>query len=275
MMRRTRYFAAALLLFLLLALALALGRQSRAAQAVTEPTVPTTVPVSLGDVQQTLIAPGQAVGTKEQLLSLDRAGQVAVLLAQPGKRVAAGDALLQLADATNLTAPFAGTILEVFVRVGEPVQAGQPLLLLADPTALEVRVTLIEEDLPLLTVGQSAELYFDALPDAAATGHVSRIVPQRIPGENRPLYPVYLTLDDPLPGMVAGMTTDAVIIVATQTEVLRLPRTLVQAGHGDTATVQVWDGNAAASRTIQLGLRGDVYVTILGGLDEGDEVIAP
>ena len=77
-------------------------------------------------------------------------------------------------------------------RPGETVAAGMNLILLADPTALEVRTTVIEEDLPLVQVGQPAELFFDAQPDAAVEGRVARIVPQRVRGENRPLYHVYI-----------------------------------------------------------------------------------
>jgi multidrug resistance efflux pump len=55
---------------------------------------------------------------------------------------------------------------------------------------------VIEEDLPLLQIGQPVEVFFDAVPEAAVHGRVARIVPQRLSGEDRPLYPVYITLDE-------------------------------------------------------------------------------
>jgi multidrug resistance efflux pump len=81
--------------------------------------------------------------------------------------------------AATLAAPFDGVVLEVAAWPGETVMAGAALIRLADPSALEVRVSVIEEDLPLVKVGQSADLFFDARPDATVQGRVARIIPQR------------------------------------------------------------------------------------------------
>ena len=62
---------------------------------------------------------------------------------------------------------------------GQSVAAGSDLLTLSNPQAVEVSATVVEEDLPLVRVGQKAELFFDALPDQTLTGAVTRIIPQR------------------------------------------------------------------------------------------------
>jgi len=175
--------------------------------------------------------------------------------------------------AAILTAPFDGVVLEVTARPGETVAAGMSLILLADPTALEVRTTVIEEDLPLVQVGQPVELFFDAQPDAAVEGRVARIVPQRVRGENRPLYPVYISMDEAPEGVVSGMTADASITVAQRSDVLRLPRALVRARSDGTAQVTVWANEQEENRTVRVGLRGDVYIEILEGLREGEQVV--
>jgi len=195
-------------------------------------------------------------------------------------RATGGDPLLQWEvdkaqadlDATTITAPFTGVVLEVGVRVGQNVGAGQMLLLLADVRQGEVLASVIEEDLPLVRVGQRVELYFDAAPDSTITGTVSRIVPQRT-GTERPLYAVYIAVDELPETLLPGMTADAIIIIQRQEDVLRLPRTLIRAGNDDTATVQVWHNGAAEPRTVQIGLRGDTYVEILSGLTEGELVL--
>ncbi len=175
-------------------------------------------------------------------------------------------------DATTTVAPFDGVILEVGVRVGQNVSAGQLLLLLADLQQGEVLASVIEEDLPLVRLGQRVEIYFDAVPDSTITGTVNRIVPQRTNAE-RPLYAVYITVDELPEMLLPGMTADAIIIIQRQEDVLRLPRTLIRAGDDDTAVVQVWHNGAAEPRTIQIGLRGDTYVEILSGLTEGELVL--
>jgi HlyD family secretion protein len=173
----------------------------------------------------------------------------------------------------ELRAPFDGIILDVLARQGESVLAGQSLILLADPTALEVRVTVIEEDLPLVEIGQAAELYFDAQPDATTFGQVLRIVSKRVAGEDRPLYHVFLSIDEPVAKVVSGMTVDTAIIVAEANNVLRLPRSVVRAGSDDTAQINGWSGGEVIERLIKIGMRGDVFVEILEGVQEGDEVV--
>lgn len=178
-------------------------------------------------------------------------------------------------DATTLTAPFDGVVLDVLVRPGESLFAGQAVVLLSDPTAAEVRTTVIEEDLSLVTAGQPVEIYFDARPDVIVTGKVDRIVPQRVAGEARPLYHVYLSLETELPdGVLPGMTADASIVIDEATNVLRLPRALVRARGDGTAVLDLWQNNQTISRDIQVGLRGDVYIEIVDGVAVGDAVIA-
>ena len=176
-------------------------------------------------------------------------------------------------DAATLVAPFSGVVLEVLAGPGEVIAAGAGLILLADSAYLEVETTVIEEDLPLVQRGQKVELFFDAQPEAQVLGSVARIVPRRLPGD-RPLYPVYITSADLPEGLVAGMTADASIVVDSRQDVLRLPRALVRARSDGTATIQVWTGSEVQERTVQVGLRGDLYIEILDGMAQGEEVVA-
>jgi len=175
-------------------------------------------------------------------------------------------------DDLIIKAPFDGVILIVSVQVGEVVGAGSHVLQMADPGALEVLVSVVEEDYPLVAVGQPVELYFDAVPDVEVSGQVERIVPLRI-DVSIPQYQVYISIDDVPEMVVDGMTADAAIILAQKDDVLRLPRALVQANSDGTATVSVWMGDHAEKRSLTVGLRGDTFIEILAGLKEGEQVV--
>lgn len=172
---------------------------------------------------------------------------------------------------TTLNSPVGGVVVEVKIRAGDDLTSGNEIALLVDPQALEARVTILEEDYPYVSAGQQVELYFDALPDDMVTGVVDRVVPQRTSGD-RPLYYVYVTLDRISEHLVEGMTVDSAIIIAQHQQVLCLPRSLVRASSGDTAIVNVWNGLTSEEREIKLGLRGDVYLEIVSGLTEGEQV---
>jgi multidrug efflux pump subunit AcrA (membrane-fusion protein) len=176
---------------------------------------------------------------------------------------------------TTIRAPFDGVVLDVLARPGEQLAAGSNLLLLTDPAQAEVRATVIEEDLSQVAIGQEAEIYFDARPDVVVNGWVERIVPQRVEGEARPLYFVYLALNEvPPEGIFPGMTADASLLVERERNVLRLPRALVTSRADGTATIEVWAGGRSMSKEIVTGLRGDVYVTVLEGLAQAELVVA-
>lgn len=176
-------------------------------------------------------------------------------------------------DSLEVTAPFSGVVLNVAVQQGQSVASGAPLVVLTRPTDLEVQISVVEEDLPLVQPGQHAALFFDALPTQDLWGTISRLVPQRISPEQAN-YPVYIRLDRAPEGLVAGMNVDATITIAEKTGVLRLPRSVIRSLGDDQAEVEVWTGSAVEKRVIQVGLRGDTYVEVLSGLQAGELVVA-
>jgi HlyD family secretion protein len=177
-------------------------------------------------------------------------------------------------NGARLTAPFAGVVQDVHANPGDVVMAGAPLIDLVDPAALEMTGTVIEEDVGLVQVGQVVEVFVDALPDRPLTGHVSQIVPRKDTSDSRTVYPVIVTLDGSADGLLPGMTVDGSVIIAQRDNVLKLPRALARATAANQATVQVWAGDHAETRTVMVGLRGDVDVEITGGLREGEQVVA-
>jgi RND family efflux transporter MFP subunit len=179
------------------------------------------------------------------------------------------------ADLDNLevTAPFDGVIVDVKVRPGQSVSGGMELLSMIDPLALEVAATVVEEDLPLVQVGQPVQLFFDALPEDEVTGEVARIVPKRVAGD-RALYMVYLQLDTIPAALVSGMTVDASLIIDERRDVLRLPRSVLRARADGTAEVELWVSDHTEKRIIEVGMRGDSFVEVLSGVSEGEQVVA-
>jgi RND family efflux transporter MFP subunit len=174
--------------------------------------------------------------------------------------------------ATALMAPADGVVLEVLVTRGQRVDKGDGGVRLADPAALELYATVIEEDYTITKVGQALNVFFDAMPEETVSGRIDRIVPEKIQGE-RPLYAIFVDLDNLPKGLAEGMTADAEIIIDERTDVLRLPRSLVKARTDGSAMVDIWTGERKVSRAIQTGLRGDAYIEIVDGLSEGDKVV--
>jgi RND family efflux transporter MFP subunit len=183
------------------------------------------------------------------------------------------DAAQTTLDNMELKAPFSGIVIEMDAVTNQPFHANDLLFKIIDPKVLEVIANVTEEDFPLLNVGQSAEIFFDARPDVTARGKVSLIIPVRIEGSDTPLYDIYITLDEVPDGLADGMTADTAITIAKREGVLCLPRAIVRASGSDTTIVKVWDGAQELEKEIEVGLRGDTYVEIVSGLNKGEQVV--
>lgn len=119
---------------------------------------------------------------------------------------AAEFALKQAEAAFDIRAPFPGTIVEVLAKPGEPIGAFQPILILADLSELRVITTdLSEVDVARLKVGQTANVFFDALSDQNFSGTVARIA-DKSTGVTSVYYEVTLILDEVPQGLRWGMT---------------------------------------------------------------------
>ncbi|HJS20723.1 MAG TPA: HlyD family efflux transporter periplasmic adaptor subunit [Anaerolineales bacterium] len=182
------------------------------------------------------------------------------------------DAANAVLESLQIKAPITGIVFAASAVGGQTYQVETILFTIGDPRALEVIASVTEEDYPLLAARQTVEVYFDARPEVTVQGKVDRIIPQRIEGD-RPLYNIYITLDEIPDGLADGMTADTAITIAKREGVLCLPRAVVRASSGDETTVKVWDGIQETSKQVQIGLRGDTYVEIVSGLEEGEQVV--
>ncbi|HSL28207.1 MAG TPA: efflux RND transporter periplasmic adaptor subunit [Anaerolineales bacterium] len=182
------------------------------------------------------------------------------------------DAAKAVLDSLQIKSSLEGIVFAVNAEAGQTYQAETALFTIGDPKALEVLANVTEEDYPLMTPGQSVEVYFDARPEVTIQGKVDRIIPLRIEGD-RPRYHVYITLDEVPDGLADGMTADAAITIEKREGVLCLPRSVVRASGVNEVSLKVWTNQAVEIRDVTIGLRGDSDVEILSGLSEGEQVI--
>lgn len=110
-----------------------------------------------------------------------------------------------------LSAPFDGTVISVTVVPGELVQIDQVVVTIAALDSLQIITTdLSERDIPRVKVGQSVDVYIDAL-DVTVKGKVIRIAPisQIVGGDV--IYPVTIELEKQPAGLLWGMSAEVEI----------------------------------------------------------------
>lgn len=122
----------------------------------------------------------QRVSQATQKLEKWRAGPDAGELARLQERLASAQAQVDAAEAAlqklELTAPFSGTVGDIFINEGEWLSPGQPVILLANLASLQVETTDLNEiDVAQIAVGDRVVLSFDAFPELVTQGTVTWI----------------------------------------------------------------------------------------------------
>lgn len=173
-----------------------------------------------------------------------------------------------------LRAPFNGVVTEVNIKAGESSGSGTAITIV-DPSDMELSAIVSEYDISQVEVGQQATISVDAFSDVEFTGAVTSVSLLGQSSSGVVSYPVTIKLTT-IPSEVQlrdGMSTTATIITEEATNVLILPNKAITGSSSGNPTVTVVANDGTSStRAITIGLVGDSYTEITGGLSYGETV---
>ncbi|MBI1778228.1 MAG: efflux RND transporter periplasmic adaptor subunit [Proteobacteria bacterium] len=185
-----------------------------------------------------------------------------------------------LIDQKVIRAPFAGMLGLRQVSLGQYVGPGSKLVGLEALDNLFTNMTLPQQSLAEIGVGQSVSVTVDAFKDKAFAGRVTAIDP-RLDQVNR-MVTVQATIANPDQLLRPGMFISGEIVLGAVDRLTTVPRMAVDYSlYGDSIYVVVPGGQGAEGkpvlkverRSVQLGdQRGD-RVAVLKGLVTGEEVV--
>lgn len=178
---------------------------------------------------------------------------------------------------TVIRAPLAGTVASVSTYVGETVAASlsaPTFLTIVDLDRLEVRAFVDETDIGRVAVGQRATVRVDAFPGRELGAVVRAIFPKAQLVNNVVNYVVILDLDDPADlELRPEMTVHVGFVLARKEDALAIPRGALFIERGR-SFVRVRGAGGWEERDVTTGLETPQRVEIVGGLDEGESVVA-
>lgn len=171
-------------------------------------------------------------------------------------------------DALNVRAPVDGKLSGLSLEVGQSIERGGRLGQIDDPDNFKLRVDIDEYYLNRVDIGQTAT-YEEGLKDYEL--RISKIYPQVSNGQ----FEIDLQFVDQQPeGARRGQTIQARLILGDATDALLIPNgTFYQDTGGNWLFVVTADGSEAVKRNVRLGRRNSLYIEVLEGLEEGEEVI--
>ncbi len=227
-------------------------------------------------VQQDRIALKQAQLTVQGLVDPTPATAQAVATAQAQVAQDAQElkqAQQALADLV-VASPIAGTVTVLDVAAGDSVHTGTALMKLQSNAGLQVVTPVDELDIGEVKPGQAVQVTANAFPGTVFAGTVATIAPSAVTSNGVSTYPVTVALRD-AQNLLAGMSVNATIQVASAQDVLRVPAQAVTTfGGSGRGIVRVMQNGQAVPTPVQVGLIGAEYAQIRSGLRVGQQVVA-
>ena len=213
--------------------------------------------------------------------------------------------------ALTVRAPLDGMVYGLPRAAGEAVQPGQLVASVTDPDHPHVRCRVDQPDLPRVAPNQRLIVTFNGLPDRQWDGTVQRVGTGLREAGGREVGEIVGELADPVHTLPANAAVDVQVVVAQKRGVLSIPRSALRrdtdlglgqaaetggesgpaegpASGGGTAVgtvgttgtigsrrfVYVISRRHAHRREVTVGLIGLAEVEVLGGLHEGERVVA-
>lgn len=180
-----------------------------------------------------------------------------------------------------IKSPVEGYVLDKAVDIGDPVvpltsyQEGTVLMTIADMKELVFKGTVDEIDVGKIKEEMPAEIDIGAIPgEENVRGRVRKISLKARKEDNLTVFPVEIELED-TDGLVlrAGYSANANIIIARKENVLALPERVVTF-RNDSAFVRIpLPDGTEKELAVRTGLSDAVFVEIIAGLEEGQEVL--
>lgn len=172
----------------------------------------------------------------------------------------------------TLRADRAGVITAVNADPGQVVAAGQPILKLARPEEKEVVIAVPESRMTELRAAQASTIRLWAEPQKIYRGKIREIAPAADPATRT--FAVKVGFLDADSKVRLGITA-SVLLGGEAVESLLLPLSAVTQRDGqDLVWVLEGADNKAVPRPVKIGEYRENGVTVLGGLNAGERVIA-
>lgn len=213
---------------------------------------------------------------------------------------------------TTIHAPMAGRVTRLNVENGETAIQGMlnkdaaTLLTISDMSVLETKVRVDETDVARISIGDSAVVQIDAFPDTTFVGRVSKISNSSVRGvavqqsaDQAVDYEVTIQLVNAPPETRPDFSATAKVVTDTRKSVLSIPiialtvRENEELAKGDTAVglgrpkpskdvgkrdvegvFVVGTDNKVTFRPVKVGIAGEKHFEVLGGLKEGERIVA-
>lgn len=217
----------------------------------------------------------------EQQLAQARDGarpqEVGALKARLDEAVAGLERARQQVAYGLVNSPATGQVLSKEIEVGQMLSAGMPMFTIGDRAHLVVEGETPEENLWAVQIGREVEVTGSALRGKQCSGKIIRIAPvakENLLKNEQARYIFTVALSSVPAELYAGMNVQVRLDIKLP-EALVIPADALVEKETDTEQDMVWvvEQGRARLRQVNVGLKADRQVEVVGGLQQGEKVI--
>jgi len=211
----------------------------------------------------------------ETILAGSQTKDIELAQASYDSAVASFEEAQEALENATMVAPFDGTIIRTGAEVGDTIHSGKVIVTVANLNELEIMASIDESDITKVEAGQKATITFDAFPGLRFQGEVLEVPLEGNLQSSIVTYEVPLSLEGAEDvNITPGMTANLTIIVGQTEDALLVSALAIQQGEeGNVVMVQESPGGEFLVTPVQVGLSNNLYVEILRGLNEGDQIL--
>lgn len=170
-------------------------------------------------------------------------------------------------------AEYAGTIMEVGYEAGDTLSSSTSVVTIADAEAVTMTVSVSQEDISEIAVGDAVNIELTAYEDAVFTGEVQSMDTSVSSGSSTVSYDVTVGFTGDITGVYTDMTGNVTFIQKQVEDVLYVSNKAI-INDGTTAYVKVKSEDGTISQVqVVTGFSDGVNVEISSGLAEGKMVL--
>lgn len=172
---------------------------------------------------------------------------------------------------TRLTAPFSGYISKKIAETGQNVIPGQPVATLVKIDQVKVKITVPEEDVSKIKIGQQIMFNVSALNNDTFFGTVSERAVDADPMSRS--YTIRALVQNNGHKLLPGMVCDVYTAIDKASMGMSLPANVIQIDVDKAPFVWVAENGKAKRKTVELGDNVGANIIIKSGLNADDKVI--
>jgi membrane fusion protein (multidrug efflux system) len=171
---------------------------------------------------------------------------------------------------TKVRAPFAGKVALRDTEIGATVKPGQTLFTIVDISKVKIAVNLSEFDATKISVGNTARVHIDSLPEAVFSGKVYTIGLKA--DEATRTFPVEIVVSNSEEKILPGMVARVCVKSSKPRRVVVVPREAITTAGGKRMVSLLKDGKIE-QRSVVTGPLFNDQVIVKKGLKGDEEII--